>query len=282
MSSHKRPISIIGCAKGARECVYPEPPSATKSTSSSKLSQSQKPTDDSDSSSGDCEENEHEQSPSEGVSTSEQENKHVPSDAGQGLLKKKESQPILHQVHTAPSSIAKEKSLSPSADEASVISKSWSTSRTFNGSGKLSSVSPVESQDHSGFSNLPREMQYYLNYHQQYINHHHYFFKHDATHFVNTTLLELALEYEPLLYAVVGFAAYHMTLRKPNGKVQDFLGYYNRSVQLLLKSLRDDQKHTDATILTILQLAAFEVGKESPLNQRLRRLMQFRNTWVTG
>ena len=117
----------------------------------------------------------------------------------------------------------------------------------------------MESQDLSGFSKLPREMQYYLNYHQQYIDYHHYFFKHDATHFVNTTLLELALEYDPLLYAVVGFAAYHRTLRKPKGKVQDFLGYYNRSVQLLLKSLQDDQKHTDATILTILQLAAFEV-----------------------
>lgn len=249
---------MTGCAKGARECIYPEPPSATKSTSSSKLSRTQKHAEESDSSSGGYEEEEQEQSPIDVVGISEQENKHGRS-AGQWVVSRKKSQRTLQQVRRASSSTAKEKSLSPSTDDLSAISKSRSTSTTFNGSGKLSSVSPVESQDLSGFSNLPREMQYYLNYHQQYINYHHYFFKHDASHFVNTTLLELALEYDPLLYAVVGFAAYHMTVRKPNGKVQDFLGYYNRSVQLLLKSLQDDQKHTDATILTILQLAAFEV-----------------------
>ena len=272
---------MTGCAKGARECVYPEPPSATKSTSSSKLNQTHKHTEESESSSGEYEEDEQGQSPIDVVGTSEQQSKHGPS-TGERVVSKKKSQRNVQQGRTELSSTAKEKSLSPSTDDLSAISKSRSTSTTFNGSGKLSSVSPVESSDLSGFSNMPREMQYYLNYHQQHINYHHYFFKHDASHFVNTTLLELALEYDPLLYAVVGFAAYHMTLRKPNGKVQDFLGYYNRSVQLLLKSLQDEQKHTEATILTILQLAAFEVREDVPFDESVRQLMLYRSIWVTG
>ncbi|TKA66725.1 hypothetical protein B0A49_10110 [Cryomyces minteri] len=68
----------------------------------------------------------------------------------------------------------------------------------------------------------------------------------------------MAIENEPLLYAVVGFAAYHHTLTKPNGKIQDFLRYYNRSVSLLRLSLQKNQKHTVATILTMLQLATME------------------------
>ncbi|KAL8815435.1 MAG: hypothetical protein Q9223_005423 [Gallowayella weberi] len=81
---------------------------------------------------------------------------------------------------------------------------------------------------------------------------------HDANYFLHHILIEQALTYEPLLHAVIGFAAFHATLGNPNGKIQDFLGYYNRSVSLLLKSLTSGQKHTDATLLTILQLAAIE------------------------
>lgn len=104
-------------------------------------------------------------------------------------------------------------------------------------------------------------MQYYLGYHQNHLNYHHYLFKHDAAQFVHEILLDAALTYEPLLYAVVGFAAFQSTLQKHNGKIQDFLSYYNKSVSLLLKSLQSGEKHTDATMLTILQLAAFEVRR---------------------
>lgn len=74
---------------------------------------------------------------------------------------------------------------------------------------------------------------------------------------MGTTLIESALRFEPLLYAVVGFAAYHHTLTKANGRVQDFLGYYLDSVRLLRESLGG--KPTIATIFTILQLATIEV-----------------------
>ncbi|KAL8697732.1 MAG: hypothetical protein Q9201_006963 [Fulgogasparrea decipioides] len=107
-------------------------------------------------------------------------------------------------------------------------------------------------------SHLPHDQRHYLEYLRTNVTYHHYFFGNDASYFVRHILIEHALSYEPLLYAVVGFAAYHATLKRPNGKIQDFLGYYDRSVSLLLKSLASNQRHTDATILTILQLATFE------------------------
>lgn len=113
------------------------------------------------------------------------------------------------------------------------------------------------------FSDLPYEQSYYLEYFRTNITHHHYFFRSDANYFLHNILIEYALSYEPLLYAVIGFAAFHATLKKSDGKIQDFLGYYNHSVSLLRKSLASGQSHTDATLLTILQLASFEVRSYS-------------------
>lgn len=76
---------------------------------------------------------------------------------------------------------------------------------------------------------------------------------------MRTTLLEIAAHNDHLLYAVVGFAAYHHALSKPNGRISDFLSYYSKSVQLLLLSLQRNQRRTPATLLTILQLATIEV-----------------------
>jgi hypothetical protein len=122
----------------------------------------------------------------------------------------------------------------------------------------LSSVSTEALPEDGPWTHLPRDLQYYLNYFSQRLNCHHLFFKHDANHFVHSILIEHALRYSPLLYAVVGFAAFHLTVAR-NGKIQDFLGYYNKSVSLLRKSLFANETHTDATMLTVLQLATFEV-----------------------
>jgi hypothetical protein len=81
----------------------------------------------------------------------------------------------------------------------------------------------------------------------------------DPSNFVGKTLIEVALNFEPLLYAVVGFAAYHYTLGKPDGRLHDFLGYYQKSVNLLRQHIQ--KKPTIATILTILQLATIEVSR---------------------
>ena len=254
-------IRKIGCAKGSRDCIYPEPLSATKSASSAKLGQPGKLVHESDSSSGEYEDEGFEQSvigPLDGSEAAQGQHMHAPGFNVRSVPRKKDRQPP-SQAYTAPSSYVQDKSLSPSTDDSGAISKSRSTSTTFTSAGMLSSGSPNAPYEGLPYSNLPPDIQYYVEYHQQHINYHHYFFKHDASYFVNTLLLDIALEYDPLLYAVVGFAAYHSTMKKQNGKVQDFLVYYNKSVQLLLKSLQGGQKDTDAMLLTILQLAAFEV-----------------------
>ena len=163
----------------------------------------------------------------------------------------------LSPVHTGVEN--KEKSISPSTDSSSVFSQPHSTSSSHSQSGRLSSVSAEPSSENTPYSHLPRDIQFYIDYHQHCLNYHHYLFKCDASEFVHSILLEKALQYEPLLFALVGFSAFHMTLKKPNGKIQEFLQYYNRSVSLLRKSLSSGDKHTEATLLTILQLAAFEV-----------------------
>jgi hypothetical protein len=100
-------------------------------------------------------------------------------------------------------------------------------------------------------------MKFYLDYARTNLTKHHWEMKLDTSGFFNKTLIEVALRFDPLLYAVVGFAAYHYTLSKPDGQLKDFLGYYQKSVSLLRKTFK--QKPTLATILTILQLATIEV-----------------------
>ena len=152
----------------------------------------------------------------------------------------------------------KETSLSPQTDDSSVPSASRSMSDGPQQPRKFSSASTATSQDALSWSCLPTDVQSQLEYHQT-LTHHQYFFKHDATEFIHVCLVEYALNFEPLLYAIVGFAAFHRTLQNPNGKIQDFLGYYNKSVTLLRRSLFEGHHPTHATLLTILQLATFEV-----------------------
>lgn len=136
------------------------------------------------------------------------------------------------------------------------------------------------SQEDRAWSHLSQDLQFYLDYHTTRLNYHHYFFKHDANHFLHNILVEHALQYDPLLYAVVGFAAFQLTVTRPDGKIQDFLGYYNKSVSLLRKSLVENQKHTDATMLTILQLATFEVRWTPCLPSEANNVQRI--TWATG
>ena len=101
-------------------------------------------------------------------------------------------------------------------------------------------------------------MQKYLDFHQEHITHYHYILPYNPDNFFHTDLIDLALTYEPLLYAVVGFAAYYHTLRQPDGKLSHFLSYYSDSLSLLRQRLQASEPCTEATILTILQLATFE------------------------
>lgn len=113
------------------------------------------------------------------------------------------------------------------------------------------------------WAHLPADCQFYLDYHRNHLDHHAYFFRHRCDYFLHNILPTLALMYEPLLFSVVGFAAFQMALKKPGGKIEDFLDYYNRSVTGLRRSLAGGEPHSETMILTVLQLATFEVGPTS-------------------
>lgn len=110
------------------------------------------------------------------------------------------------------------------------------------------------------------DVEFFLEYARSSLPCQHYSFPTDGQKFLSSTLIEYAMKFDPLLYAVVGFAAYHFTLSKPEGKIQEFLQYYTKSVSLLRKSLKNAQKRSIPTILTILQLAMIEV---CPLSENL-------------
>lgn len=108
------------------------------------------------------------------------------------------------------------------------------------------------------WATLPKDIRMYIKYHRENITCHHYALKYDETNFLKTTFIEIALSYEPLLYAITAFSAYFHTLSRPDGKIQTFISYYNKSVSLLRESLSKSSRHSTATLLTILQLATFE------------------------
>lgn len=111
---------------------------------------------------------------------------------------------------------------------------------------------------HAKIKALKPDLQKYLQFQQDYMTFYHYFYKLDPTDFVHCEFINLALGFEPLLYAVVGFAAYHYELRQGNPKLSHFLGYHSHSLSMLRKSLEKNSKVTEATVLTVLQLATFE------------------------
>ena len=241
--------------KGSRECVYPEPTSTSKAA---KLGQQRKVEQEGGSSSGEYEDEEM-VSPagSQPRGESSRNRKSGASNSNLKAASRKQSRTVLSQksVASLAGAKAKEKSLSPSTDE-SLASKAISDSTNMT---QFSTISTRMSPDEMPWSHLPRDQQFYLTYHQQHLTHHHYFFRNNVSHFIHSTLVDCALAYDPLLYAIAGFSAFHHTVSQSNGRISDFLGYYNKSVSLLRKSLQTVQKHTDATIMTILQLAAFEV-----------------------
>ncbi|RMZ80159.1 hypothetical protein DV737_g3050, partial [Chaetothyriales sp. CBS 132003] len=105
---------------------------------------------------------------------------------------------------------------------------------------------------------LKPDIQKYLDFHHDHMTHYHYFFKLDPTDFIHTEFIDQALSYEPLLYATVGFAAYHYALRQPDATLVHFLHFHSKALVLLRKSLEKQVQYTEAMLLTVLQLATVE------------------------
>ena len=267
------PQVAAGCKKASRECTYPEPRSTPRPSTRSKRDQTVTDAGDSRSAS---DENEF----SDGSERRRREGE--VREPGAPSLKmsqpeqasiKSESSSLAEQLQPSEERFKVESSLSPSTETSSAsASAGWSEKIE-----KSSSVSTDLSHEDKAWSHLSQDLQFYLEYHTTRLTYHHYFFKHDANHFLHNILIEHALQYEPLLYAVVGFAAFHSTVARADGRIQDFLGYYNISVSLLRRSLVEKQKHTDATMLTILQLATFEVRQNTCLSNRADNVQRI--TW---
>ena len=107
---------------------------------------------------------------------------------------------------------------------------------------------------------LRPEIEKYLQFQHDEMTHYHYLFKIDSQDFVHCELIEMALQFEPLLHAVVAFAAYHHAVRikeeQPNFQV--FWKFYCKSIISLRKHLATNNQRDDSVILTVLQLATFE------------------------
>ena len=247
------------CKKGNRECVYPssaKQPSRSAAKPKGTHSQSQ----ESDSSPqvdqddvrpletiADEEEGEEESvgsgsrpSPS---STATNSRSRIPEKRSMQSLRKRKTR------QAAETSLDhKDSSSSPSTDFDSLSMRSGSIGQII-----------LEPFGLRGNNQLSEDLRFYLLFHQEFLNHHHYFQKQNSETFIRQGLIDLALQYEPLLYAVVGFAAYHHSLQTATGKLSTFLKYYNKALSLLRKSLGSGENHSEATLVTILVLTTFEV-----------------------
>lgn len=163
-------------------------------------------------------------------------------------------------------------------------------------SGSLSSRSasvPQSMPDSVGMPNInqlpPGDLRFYLSFHQQFVTNHHYWLKSSGgDRFVHQTMVDFALQYEPLLYAMVGFSAYLHTLQSPGGRLHTFLRYYHRALTLLRKSLGSGEEYSEAMLITVLVLTTFEVLYRSLVacnrqeTSRTYLFFVFRNTSVIG
>ncbi|KAI9732649.1 MAG: hypothetical protein M1834_003986 [Cirrosporium novae-zelandiae] len=250
------------CKKGGRECVYPEPNLGSKSSARNrKASRGCSPSSGEDVDE-DLEILETIPDEEEGESSPQQ-----PKEGGGPAVRsrlanisKKRSMQTMRKKFPPPKQLkqssSKETSSSPSSTDISASPISHPGQNPENAG--RSDTSRESSQPSVKWAHLAPDLRTHLEFHQEHMTHHHYFLKYDIIDFVHNNLIDLALNYPPLLSAVVGFAAFHHTLRNPNGRIQDFLGYYNRSVSLLRHCLKKGEKYSDAMILTTLQLATFE------------------------
>lgn len=248
---------LQGCRKGKRECVYPE-----LSTSSSKGRSSSKGKGSSQEGSASSEEDyDPEQEKLDTILDDEEEDglntavssATMPSSASAWSKDDKRKFSDASSASRDISPVVK----SPASDTAGVPARP--TSRPQLPRQPSRKNFKMKTANSAKWSHLSKDVRFFLNFHRQHLTHHHYSMKYDTGDFLKTTFLEIAMGYEPLLYAIAAFSAYHHTLTMPNGKIKIFLGYYNKSVSLLRHSLEKNPRHTLATLLTILQLATLEV-----------------------
>ncbi|KAF2002236.1 hypothetical protein P154DRAFT_142877 [Amniculicola lignicola CBS 123094] len=229
------------CRKGQRECVYPESQSKTgRATGKS----GQK-------SSGDESAAEDELDDAKEPLPSILDDEEGSMETEPSTLTKKES---FRESSNTPA-LTLDHSPSPSTEASSIAQTVSRPPISRRSSNQATKGTTAVGKSAAG---LPEDIRFYLNYFRTRMGAHHYHLKCDSTSFLRTDFFDLVMKHEPLRYAVVGYAAYFHTLSKPNGRISNFLNYYNESVSRLRQSIMKSKRHSLATLVTILQLASIE------------------------
>lgn len=275
---------VVGCKKGGRECVYPDISTSTKQGSNSPPQTIQAGAQGSPGSSWDEYEDGLERTPLEATPSEDEIHKMMAANFGTAPKSNAHCSSVSQHMGGQNNTAGKSSETSPPgldigasptpSTEGSVGYLSYQvfgTSRL----GTTSSPSVISTNLRIDWSQLPPDLQFYLAYFYQNLTHLHYSLKFDPGNVLKTTFLDAALRNEALLYALVGFSAFQRTLHNSEGKIQDFLQYYNKAVSLLLESLRKGERHNVGTLLAILQLATIEVRAERLV--KTSKLIIYRN-----
>ncbi|OQE32035.1 hypothetical protein PENSTE_c001G08463 [Penicillium steckii] len=249
------------CRKGSRDCVYPSPTGSASKTGGRTVGKSRGSRPPSQGSDSTGRQDAETVSPLEPIKDEEE-----PDSAGPGWQSSppasgSQSRPDLNRTQSG-QSIYKHSKQTPEPENFNNLDPGSSPSTE--SSSRLESVSVRSASishttlDLLNSTRLSDDLRFYLNYHQEFISHEHFFLRSGSDNFIHGSIIELAMGYDPLLYALVGFAAYHHTLHTPGGKLYTFLKYYNKALVLLRKSLGSGEEHTEATLCTVLVLTTFE------------------------
>ncbi|KAJ5787518.1 hypothetical protein N7457_002508 [Penicillium paradoxum] len=249
------------CRKGNRDCVYPTLSSSASSKAGARAtakSRAGRPQSHSSESSVKAESDAvsplqpiiDEEEPDSAVSDSRPSPRSTTATPQPDLRKSQSTQSLRKQKGrqtSDASSFVKDHSSSPSTESSRYESMSVRSGSIGHSTAELLNN-----------ARLSDDLRFYLNFHQDFMAPPHFFLRQSSSFFVHYSLLELALQYEPLLYALVGFSAYHHSLHSPGGKLYNFLKYYNKALVLLRKSLGSKEEHSEATLCTVLVLTTFE------------------------
>ncbi|OAT02350.1 C6 finger domain-containing protein, variant [Blastomyces dermatitidis ER-3] len=260
------------CSKGKRECVYPPPPARRTTGSRANpgtaekhpaIPESGSSDENNDRDSAISKTNNAKRNGSTNEDLSSRPKSPPVSRLKASISRRQRAQSLPRRRGRPPSEAAsdiQERDNSPVSDVTSAISESRSSPDDGTEAPALGPLGPSLEAISSlpGASKLTEDVKFFLAYHRHYITFRHYFMRQDAQSFINNDIILLAMQYKPLLYAIVGFSSYIYSIRHPNGKLYTFLQYYHKSVTGLLKSLSTSNVHHDAMMLTILQLATFE------------------------
>jgi Fungal specific transcription factor domain len=261
-------VFLLGCKKGNRECVYPEPKNATKTNSSSQ--KAREPLNHGSPGSSTEEYEDEGDVERFGTIPDDGENRDISERRGslpKGSLRRTGTGQSLHHQKSfsrrgsETPSLVQDKGASPSpSTEGSIVFPVYSGAAGSRARVQLPYTPSGLDGLRSDWSHLPHDVQFYLSFFYKNLTPNHYFWKHDSGDFLRTHYLDAALRNDALLYAITGFSAFQRTLSNPAGKIQDFLQYYNKAVSLLLKSLSRGERHNTGILLAILQLATIEVS----------------------